>query len=272
MTKIAVLISGEYRKLDVCRKTMHFLNNPNVDIYISTWDKTTYSSPRINLCTEKIITPDIIRTDLNKDAIIEVESSTLTIEEKYNSKMIHRWLQGFKLIQQSGKSYDYVVVMRPDLFFNQCIGMFDSIEKYKDKIGFAWATSLHLGKLPDLLFVSSYKGVEKIFNSLSVNKWNRDKEPDWHIWWYNFVHNLFPDILNTDEMNYFTFCRYWVNNDNTFLDALNIHHDWRDLRLLHECDMWGEDFAKTAWPDEILINAKKKWNSGYFDKYKSNNL
>lgn len=53
--KIVVLISGEYRKFDMCRPTMKFLDDPRVDVYISVWDTTRYVLPLINLdATESV--------------------------------------------------------------------------------------------------------------------------------------------------------------------------------------------------------------------------
>jgi hypothetical protein len=267
--KIAVLISGEYRKFDITRKTMTFLDNPNVDVYISTWDKTIYSSPKINLTVEELVTEERVLKDMGRPATVKIDTTTLINEEKYNSKMINRWLAGWKLIQDSGIKYDYVMITRPDLYFHP-VRYFDinNIEQYKDNIGFVWATSMHLGKLPDVLFLSCFSSMDMLMKSLTVDLWADSSETDWHIWWYEHVHKLFPKILNAEEYSYITFCRYWVNETHTFIDAVNIHHDWRDLRILNECDMWGDDFAIGIWPDEVLISAKEKWNNGYFDKYK----
>jgi hypothetical protein len=271
--KIAVLISGEYRKLDVCSDTMTFLRNHDVDVYVSTWDKTIYSNKKINLYVEEEVTEGRIRQDLNRQAAIRIDPHNSFVEEKYNSKMINRWLAGFELIKNSNIKYDYVVITRPDLFFNKGVDTnFNSLSEYDNTIGFAWATSLHLEKLPDLFYVSTYANIEKLFSSLKIEDWATAKGHDWHIWWYFFVYGLFPDVKSAPEFGHFTFCRLWGQTNHTFLEMLDIHHDWRDLRLLQSCDMWGEEFAKTAWPDHILIEAKEKWARGYFERYKSNHI
>lgn len=265
--KIAVLISGEYRKFDITRKTMSFLDDPDVDVYVSTWDKTTYSSPKINLHIEEIVTKDRILSDLGRIATIKLDNHDLIVEKKYNSKMINRWLAGWKLIQDSGIKYDRVLVIRPDLFFE--IGLLANLVEIDvtNSIAFSWATALHLEKLPEVLFVSTYENIQKLFNALSIDKWVNDSITDWHIWWYKFVYGISPNIICLDIF-YLAFCRLWVEQHHTIVDAMRIHHDWRDLRLLYECDMWGDEFAITAWPPHILIEAREKWNRGYFDKYK----
>lgn len=266
--KLAVLISGEYRKFDVCRKTMNFLNNADIDVYVSTWDKTIYSNKLINLYTEELVTEERILKDLKRDATIKIDNHSSLDNMKYNSKMINRWLTGFELIKNSGIHYDYIIVMRPDLFFEN-IHNFDLnfLEKYKDPPGFIWANNLSIKKLADVMFMSSYENIQKLFNQTLLSDWNTSTEKDWHVWWYNYVNNIFSEIIDVQEFGSFTFCRLWANINHTFLNVLDIHHDWRDLRLLDQCSMWGDTFAKKVWPDHILVGAKEKLKNGHFNRY-----
>ena len=272
MPKIAVLISGEYRKFDITRKTMTFLDDPAVDVYVSTWDKTIYSSPKINLYKEYSVNEEIIRRDLNRSAVIRIDSHRLFIEKKYNCKMINRWLAGFELIKNSGIKYDNVIIIRPDLFFVKSAAPSDLrfLEKYNTGIAFVWATSLERSKLGDILYTSSYQNISTLISQLTVDKWLNDPENDWHIWWYNFVRRIFPEIFNCIEFDYVTFCRYWTTNEHNFQDVVETQHDWRDLRLLHEIDLMGKQWMNDSqiWPVEVVNNALDRWNSGYFDKYK----
>lgn len=270
MPKIAILISGEYRKFDITRKTMNFLDDIDVDVYISTWDKTIYSSPKIGLYVEEDITFDRIIKDINRPAIIRIDDHNLFNNYRYNSKMIYKWKTGLQLIKSSKIAYDNVLVLRPDLFFNNHFPVsLSMLEQYTDNIGFAWATANDVRKMPDLLFTSSLKNIETLINSISIEKWNTDKEHDWHIWWYNHVIELFPNIKNAPELGYMIFCRYWADENSKIADVHNMHHDWRDLRILHECDIYGDKFhSKGIWPDEIVNEAKRKWAEGYYNKYK----
>jgi len=269
--KLAILISGEYRKFDVSRKTMLFLDNPNVDIYVCTWDKTIYSSKKIDFYKEYDVNEEIILRDLGRYANIKIDKHDSIKETKYNCKMINRWLNGFEMIKNSGIEYDYILIMRTDLYFQFIsIPNFESLEKYDNGIGVAWATSLHLGKLGDILFISSYENIAKLFNKLTIDSWSTDTEDDWHIWWYKFVYNLFPNIINSSEFDHLTFCRYWATNENTFNEIVKIYHDWRDLRLLHEIDLMGTEWLNNGnvWSIDVVDNAKAKWIEGYFEKYK----
>jgi hypothetical protein len=273
MPKVAVLISGEYRKLDITRKTMTFLDDPEVDVYVSTWDKTTYVSPRINLYVEENITSERILKDLSRPATIRIDSHKIYDNKKYNSKMIYKWKSGIQLIESSGIKYDNIFVLRPDLFFNNHFPIIlSNIVQYTDNIGFAWATANNIKKLPDLIFTSSANNIRTLIRSISIDKWITDKEDDWHTWWYNHVNEIFPNMQNAPELGHMIFCRYWMTPENTYINALDMHHDWRDLRILYECDMYGDKFHSNGiWPDEIVDSARRKWTEGYYNKYKVEN-
>lgn len=266
MSRTAILISGEYRKLDITRKTMGFLDRSDVDIYVCTWDKTIYNNNKIGLRIVKPITKELVLSDLQKPASIRIDPFR-NVSGKYNIPMIDRWLTGFQMIKNSHKTYDHVICTRTDLFYQNKNLNIDFIQRYKTEFGVAWATSLHLKKLPDVFFTGSYEIISKLFNELSIQKWILSEENDWHIWWHDFVTGIAPvqDILDLES---FTFCRYWTKPEHTFLDALQIHHDWRDLRLLDEVDRWGEQHAISTWPKQIFDEAKKKWEDGYYNKYK----
>lgn len=265
MSKIAVIISGEYRKFDITRAKMKFLDDPTIDVYVSTWDKTIYSSKKINLRHEEYVTQEKILNDLGRPATIIISKSESFVEPKYNSRMINRWLAGFNAVKNSKVDYDYVVILRTDLFYAEP-KVISELEKYKDALGLVWASSLHLSKLPDVFFISSYSIIDKLFANLSVKIWAEDNEADWHKWWFKYVTGILP-VVDAPEYSGFIFCRFWVQQNNTFEEVVDIQTDWRDLRLLQECDDVGEEIGR-VWPPNVLPDAQAKWASGYFDKYK----
>jgi hypothetical protein len=268
--KIAVLISGEYRTFGHCIRTMDFLYDPRVDIYVSTWDSSSYVSPKINLDHTELVNYDRVVNDLHKDATILIEPQSLIKEVKYSTKMMHRWISGFNLIKESNNHYDYVIVMRPDLFFNySCPIDLNSIEQYENSLGVAWATDEYITnrKLQDVLFLSTYSNMNKLFSTLDINKWIIGDEGDWHTWWFNHCNNTLP-IAYAKNFSNCTFYRYLTDNNNpTFDDVMNAQHNWRDLQLLNQIDIMGRDALKTAWPENVIQNAEDKWNNGYFNKF-----
>lgn len=269
MPKIAILITGEYRTFDICRKSLLFLNDPNVDVYVSTWNKTTYLNPKINLRKTEDVSLERIHRTLNRSAVIKIEDAdSFPKEKKYNSRMIHRWKQGIALIENSGVSYDYIVVTRPDILFNNTFPCnLNKIEKYKDSIGFAWSKSLHLKKATDVLFMTSAKRMYTLFNNLTIEKWVNDTENNWHIWWYYYITEHLGTILDTEELNHFVFCRMWANTNHTYSEIVDIQHDWRDLILLGQIDLYGKENMKDIWTGEIMQNAETRWKNKEFEKY-----
>jgi hypothetical protein len=242
---------------------MSFLDDPAVDIYISTWDKTIYESPKIKLYVAEDVTEDRITNDLGRHATILISKHS-RVYSRYNCKMIDRWKSGFDLIEKSNIKYDFIIVMRPDLYFMDSL-VINDIEKYNDTIGFAWASSMHLSKLPDVIFASTYDNIKKLFLKLSISTWATSEIYDWHVWWHNYVVSM-STVSDSSELGKFTFCRYWVNDNHTFTDAVSVQDDWRDLRLLAECDRLGRE-GINWWRKDIIDNAIARWQAGCFDKY-----
>lgn len=271
--KIAVLISGEYRTFGTCRKTMKFLDDPRVDIYFSTWDKTIYKVPKINLYQIENVTEEIIRKDLGKDAVIEIESSsTLFHETRYNSRMIHRWKQGIELIKTNDIKYDYILIIRPDLYFSDYADhSLKFIEDFKDKLGAGWFNPLPPGFLNDVMLLSSAKRMIELFDALTIQEWQTNKNNDWHTWWYSFVINYFSIIEDLGDFARCTFCRYWVKENHSFMDIAQIQEDWSDLMVLQISDNAGRAIVDKNWPANVIIRMDKKWAEKIYDKYTDSN-
>jgi hypothetical protein len=267
--RIAVLISGEYRTFKHCRKSMTFLNESDVDVYFSTWDETVYTSKKIQLDHRETVTTDQIVADLGSEPKgIVIEESNSFKETKYNSKMIHKWVTGFKMIKESGVQYDYVIVTRPDLFFANVVSL-SNIANYKYALGTVWTHSLSDGKMADIVLVSSWEIMSSIIGDISVELWNKSTEYDWHIWWHDYCKSKIDNIIGCEEFDKCTFYRYMTASDN-FTDIIAAQHDWRDLRLLHESDLYGRKFSLNHWPITVVETAERKWAEGYFDKYRDN--
>lgn len=268
--KIAVLISGEYRTFGLCRSTMKFLDDPRVDIYFSTWDKTIYNVPKINFHKEEIVTEEHIRKDLGKDVVIDIEPHNLFQEVRYNSKMIHRWKRGFELIKNSNIDYDFVLVMRPDLYFSEFADhSFSFIEQYRDRLAAGWLDPNLPGFLNDVMLLSSYERMIQLFDSLTIDEWIHSENADWHTWWHSFTIKHFPIIEDLSELARCTFCRPWVNELHTFGQVSKIQEDWSDLIVLQLIDGVGRDIISARWPKDTLSRADNKWNSGLYNQYRS---
>jgi hypothetical protein len=155
MTKIAVLIVGEYRTFPYCHKTMTFLYQPlstgtDVDVFFSTWSVTKTDNLLSNHVgynatgSLKTVTEQEIEQILKRPAVIKVHDlgkpgAPFSTDESF---LIMRkgWLMGFELIKQSGIDYDYVYVMRPDLFYKRSSSFFtgEDYERYETGLGVVW--------------------------------------------------------------------------------------------------------------------------------------
>ena len=193
--KIAILIVGEYRTFADCRKSMLFLDqsNINADVYVSTWDVTNTLNPEIRTLVPK--TPvyiPITKEQIEKDIGIPVTCVIHTRQEiSAIPPIIRGWLLGFDLLKKSSVLYDYVLVLRPDLFFEN-IKMSNSIlqpkqfKKYKNSIGLRYSENKDLG---DDLFFSTYENINKFFSKL-LEYWELNgvtHKNHWHVMLYFFV-------------------------------------------------------------------------------------
>lgn len=268
--KIAVLISGEYRTFKHCRRTMNFLDDERVDIYVSTWDSSSYVNLKINLNETELVTKEQVELDLGKQATILIDPQDSVKQIKYSTKMMDRWQAGMKLIKDSNKEYDYVIVMRPDLFFNGPVSL-DNLSECNDSLGVAWSTesSLATKSLPDILFVSTYSNMQKLIDSLDIDDWINGPEGDWHTWWHNHCtrHFIITPALN---LSHCTFYRYLVDDPlSSFNEVFSAQQDWRDAQILYQIDTIGRNALETAWNEHVIANAERKWRDGYFDKFRN---
>lgn len=262
--KIAVLISGEYRNFGICRKTMKFLDDPNVDIYFSTWAETKYSLPIAKIDETIPVTKEQVLRDLGKVAIIDVDNKKV-VPRKYNEQMIYRWRRGVEIIRDSGIKYDYLVITRPDIFFNDAFRCdLSRIERYKDNVGFTWAGDLSAKKLADTLFLGTYDAISNIILNLDIEEWVNAREGDWHKWWYDHVNKFSPTILNASELNHYIFARYWCTSEDTFSDVLRKHNTWRDILVIQQSKFMTREALVDCWNESIISGIEENLKSGKY--------
>ena len=114
--KIAVLISGEYRTFPESVQSMSFLADPAVDLYFSTWDVSTIQYKFLNIYNTKTITKEDIFKYL-REKPVHIDIASLPNKGSTIHLMINRWVAGLNMINKSGIVYDYIYIIRPDLYF-----------------------------------------------------------------------------------------------------------------------------------------------------------
>lgn len=256
--KTAILISGELRTFQMCRKTMTFLDDPNVDIFVSTWDQSIINNERLNLHINDSITKEHIQDILQKDATILVEPSSCFESRRYNDKMIHRWLAGFEMIRSSLQKYDYVMVIRPDLFFHEEVFSIDSLILNGDK-QFAWYEKDSV--LQDCLFFGTYETMDSLFSRLTVLDWLNSEEGDWHTWWKHFVGSNNKKMC---EWGKFIFCRPIAKEGMGYRQIYQCYEDWRDLEIVKQIELGNRDMVVNSWGNREVEKAELK----SFEHYK----
>ena len=176
--KIAVIIYGMYREFDIAVKSWKFLNDSDFDFYFSTWSKSIQKCESLGYDLNEDVTSEMISKHI-PNAVIDVVNED-NVEFDFNglgpglinsTKMIYHWKNGLKLIKESGKEYDLIVLMRPDsyMMLND-----DGIKKLKecsldDRIygcNFIHITGLKHYFLVDTFFCGTFHNISKLIDTL----------------------------------------------------------------------------------------------------------
>lgn len=111
--KLAVFVYGMYREFDIAVKSWNFLREIDNDVYFSTWDTSIQKNKRLNITVNEKVTPDRILNHI-PTATINIESDILPLSNP--QKMIYHWKQCLRMMRESGKQYDLIMLTRPDSF------------------------------------------------------------------------------------------------------------------------------------------------------------
>jgi hypothetical protein len=114
---IAVLVFGEYREFEFAVKSWKFLNEFDCDVYFSTWDTSNQIKEDfgINICEQ--ITIEKIRNRIPNAVVSIKNQKEVDMLSGNTQKMFYHWKESFRLMIESGKSYDSIMLLRPDLHF-----------------------------------------------------------------------------------------------------------------------------------------------------------
>lgn len=122
--KVAILVYGMYREFDIAVKSWSFLNDIDNDVYFSTWDRSLQRNKKLNITVDEEVTTDRIHQYI-PTATINLESDILPLSNP--QKMIYHWKQCLRMMKESNKKYDLIMLTRPDTF--KVITNYESIYK-----------------------------------------------------------------------------------------------------------------------------------------------
>lgn len=244
MKRIAILIVGEYRTFNECRKTMAFLDQSDtldfkIDVYFSTWNITTIVNPAVNrmsnrehLLPTRFVSLSEIQNTLNRPATIRIHH----LDDRQNNNgldMIVGWKLGLELVKESGIEYDFMLLLRPDLFFQpNCKFNYRLIQNNYDNCLGCLKHNLESKIADDTLFFSTY---ENIVNILSDDAawYNYGMNPDtqWHEYLYNHIisKNLSFTQFPIDNIK-FLIGRFPMTGRDTWMTVENQY--WKVFRNL----------------------------------------
>ena len=125
--RIAILLYGEYRTFDIVNTFWNFKENQNIDFYFSTWNFSYQGNDELKIDYKEKITTNSF-TKYFKQNIpflnimdLETEMGNYNCKHekyiKYNEKAVPIHL-GYFLEMMDTTSYDYIVLTRPDVFFD----------------------------------------------------------------------------------------------------------------------------------------------------------
>jgi len=266
MKKIALLISGEFRNFNITKKTIPILEDSRVSVFVSTW-----SNVNTTLFKNVAISEEIIKSYFQKPPlkILIDDLEKLNNNQVFPIPMINRWISGFKMIDDT---YDVVLIMRTDLFFNPEQPMtIDNISNCAGVIKF-FNLQQHNGEtLPDEGFCAEYNTLKALLSSLDEDwmEWcnNTVGWRRWHYWWLEYVTKrigLDKIIAFQDEL--IPICRDWCNEEHSFNDVVKIYHDFRYYKVIETINKHGYKTAIVPNP-ALFVKAMSLYKSGHFDKY-----
>ena len=178
LTKIAVIVYGMYREFDIAVNSWKFIEDSDFDFYFSTWSKSIQKCEPLGYDLNEDVIPEMISKHISNAVIdivnedgVKFDFNGLTPSLINSTKMIYHWKNGLKLIKESGKEYDLIVLMRPDSYIRLND---DGIKKLKecnldDRIygcNYIHITGINLYFLIDTFFCGTFDNISKLIDTL----------------------------------------------------------------------------------------------------------
>lgn len=263
--KIAIVISGDYRTFDMCRKTMAFIDDLDNDIYFSTWNKTNLKNSYLRIDYQEDITNEKIQNTINRD----IRAITIGDPPQFSNwvpngvNMIDRWYKGLQLVKQTEVCYDFIVLLRPDLFFNvnSPRGKLSIVSQQWYKHIFYCNTSPMPNSdainLNDFIMVGSPDILNSIITQELIEDFTKDTleipagRLNWHEWWYQRVSKQFEIQRIPHDLDFSVLGRPQPNVMNWELAKLYFQV-WHQSQIVEHIDSGGMENATRNWhQDEI---------------------
>lgn len=181
MMRIAVLIYGQYRELDIAVKSWVFKDLFYTDFYFSLWDKTTMKSNNteekfeimVNEEMIKKIIPNATVSILKENEYFETISNDMIYVNKSQRAICHM-KNCLKLVENSRINYDNIMLTRTDQFMTSYDNYesFSNLSKENEIYGLSEIYNVHEEKfMIDTFLFGQYYTIKKFIEKLP----NHDK-------------------------------------------------------------------------------------------------
>ena len=178
--KVAVLVYGMTRELDIAIKTWNFANHPDFDFYFTTWAESYQINENLGIDIREEITEETIKKHIPSAKVSILHESDFRFEGDIvyqNDKLIFHQKRGLKMIEESGIKYDILMLTRSDNYKTMYFGPERFFEfNAKDRI--YGQTAIYISNLEtffmqDYFFIGDFEVMSTIIkaypDSLSSN-------------------------------------------------------------------------------------------------------
>jgi len=212
--KASVLVYGMYTCFDIAVKSWRFLNEIDCDVYFSTWSHHKKYSPKLDYLSEFDVNEDMIRKHI-PNLNLQIHNEKDYIFDYTLLKVIFHWNNCLKMIEESGKKYDIMILTRPENFMKY---IFDSSEFFnkneKNKIyGLENIKIVGNNKyfIQDIFFVGDFNIMYDLLNTMPTDSSDMHGKLSEHIISKNLqvevinnigVMTLRPNCVESNENNY----------------------------------------------------------------------
>lgn len=254
--KIAVLISGDYREFEIAHKSWEFLNNPDVDIYFSTWSRSNQVNEKIGIKKYYKISEDTIKSVIPNCKGVDIGNIILEYSLRSNNRrMINRWKVAVRLMMSSKITYDACIIIRPDLYLI-----------YDSEIFYNWLQNIkedHIYTLngdstkhifiQDLMMIGTQKSVIKL---LELPELRTEEFVDVHLWLAKTLPKLFSNISRIGSIRDTDYTIVRPNSNSGCSDLAQLKKDSRKwYSSLHSQDTVIKEFQGFSGSSVLLIKS-----------------
>jgi len=258
---IAVIISGEYRTFEQCVKTHDHMLAGN-DIFVSTWSESnnvnmedTSLSIQITGIDEAQIRKTLEGYNVISTCIEHYDPDFWRSDVmRYNSAMLHRWEKGLELVEATGKRYDVIVIMRPDLFFGgTCTTPRWEIFNVEGLLQSAWSSDTTLN---DILMIGTPSTIKNTL--MKVEEWNAAEDDNWHTKFFTHVSSKGITVRNLHHTSSLIIGRPPLEFLTDFPSALKNFYKWQNCVIEYQrkeisfqfiLDIWGRERIVKLYPE-----------------------